>query len=172
MRLTSWTTHTPAGPLTLVLDDAAVVRAAGFTDDVHALAARIGVRAGARAVSAVTDVGEIGKRVAAFLDGDLAALDAVPVDQGGTPFQHDVWDALRRIPPGQTRSYAALAAMADRPQAVRAAGSACGRNLLAPFVPCHRAVRGDGGLGGYAYGLAAKRWLLGHERVHLPHAAR
>ncbi len=70
---------------------------------------------------------------------------------------------MRSIPPGQTWSYARLAAEAGRPTAVRAAGSACARNLVAPFVPCHRVVRSDGSLGGYAYGLDIKRALLAHE---------
>jgi methylated-DNA-[protein]-cysteine S-methyltransferase len=71
---------------------------------------------------------------------------------------------MRQIPPGETWSYAELAAKAGRPQAVRAAGQACARNLVAPFVPCHRVVRSGGSLGGYYYGLAVKRWLLDHER--------
>jgi len=70
---------------------------------------------------------------------------------------------MRQIPPGQTWSYAELAAKAGRPDASRAAGSACARNLVAPFVPCHRVVRSDGTLGGYYYGLPVKEWLLAHE---------
>ncbi|MEL6984995.1 MAG: methylated-DNA--[protein]-cysteine S-methyltransferase, partial [Actinomycetota bacterium] len=98
-----------------------------------------------------------------YLDGDLAALEEVPVDQPGTELQHKVWAELRAIPGGQTRTYTELARSAGRPKAVRAIGSACGRNLIAPFVPCHRALRSDGTLGGYYYGLDVKRWLLSHE---------
>jgi len=70
---------------------------------------------------------------------------------------------MRTIPAGRTWTYARLAAEAGRPTAVRAAGSGCARNLLAPIVPCHRVVRSGGGLGGYFYGLDVKRWLLQHE---------
>jgi len=75
-----------------------------------------------------------------------------------------VWRELQRIPPGQTLSYAALAARAGRPNAVRAAGTACGANQVAVLIPCHRAKRGDGSLGGYAYGLHRKEELLRLER--------
>lgn len=98
-----------------------------------------------------------------YLDGDVAAIDEVPVDQPGTELQQKVWTELRAIPGGQTRTYTELARSAGRPRAVRAIGSACGRNLIAPFVPCHRALRSDGSLGGYYYGLDVKRWLLAHE---------
>lgn len=103
-------------------------------------------------------------RVVAAVDDPARAADAdLPLDVRGTAFRQAVWAALRAIPPGETRSYAELAAAAGRPQAVRAAGSACGANALAVLIPCHRAVRSDGGLGGYAYGLERKRALLERE---------
>jgi methylated-DNA-[protein]-cysteine S-methyltransferase len=105
----------------------------------------------------------ISAAVAAYLAGEVGSLDAVAVRQPGGPFRQAAWRAMRAIPPGQTWSYARLAAVAGRPAAVRAAGSACARNLVAPFVPCHRVVRSDGSLGGYAYGLDVKRALLAHE---------
>ena len=105
----------------------------------------------------------ISAAVPAYLAGDLAALDAIDVRQAGGPFGQAAWRVMRSIPPGQTWSYARLAAEAGQPQAARAAGSACARNLVAPFVPCHRVVRSDGSLGGYAYGLHIKRALLAHE---------
>jgi methylated-DNA-[protein]-cysteine S-methyltransferase len=71
---------------------------------------------------------------------------------------------MRRVPAGETISYTKLAAEAGNPKAVRAAGSACAQNLIAPIVPCHRVLRTDGSLGGYYYGLPAKQWLLAHER--------
>jgi methylated-DNA-[protein]-cysteine S-methyltransferase len=89
----------------------------------------------------------------------------VPVRQPGGAFQQAAWSAMREIPAGHTWSYSELATMAGRPDAVRAAGTACARNTVAPFVPCHRVLRSDGSLGGYAYGLDAKRWLLAHEGV-------
>lgn len=116
---------------------------------------------------------------AELLDGDakFAALlqqvvDAVerpgtandiPLDVKGTAFQEAVWAQLRKIPPGETRSYAQIAAAAGNPKAVRAAGSANGANCVAVLIPCHRVVRSDGSLGGYAYGTEIKRDLLERE---------
>jgi len=88
---------------------------------------------------------------------------ALPLDVKGTAFQEAVWRELARIPPGETLSYAALAARAGKPGAARAAGTACGSNHVAILIPCHRAQRGDGSLGGYAYGLPIKRELLKRE---------
>ncbi len=88
----------------------------------------------------------------------------LPLDVRGTAFQEAIWQALKRIPAGETRSYAELAAMAGRPGAVRAAGSACGANHLPVVIPCHRVTRSGGGLGGYAYGPERKRALLARER--------
>jgi AraC family transcriptional regulator of adaptative response/methylated-DNA-[protein]-cysteine methyltransferase len=100
----------------------------------------------------------------------IAAVEApgrahdLPLDMRGTAFQQAVWQALAAVPAGETLSYAALAAAAGQPGAARAAGSACGANPVAVLVPCHRATRGDGSLGGYAYGPALKRALLARER--------
>ena len=98
-----------------------------------------------------------------YFAGDLMALAELPADGGGTRFQARVWAALRRIPVGQTRSYAGLAAALDMPRAVRAVGHANGLNPLAIVVPCHRVIGSDGALRGYAGGLERKRWLLRHE---------
>jgi AraC family transcriptional regulator, regulatory protein of adaptative response / methylated-DNA-[protein]-cysteine methyltransferase len=88
----------------------------------------------------------------------------LPLDIRGTAFQQAIWRELARVPPGETVSYAALAARAGKPGAARAAGSACGANPVALLIPCHRAQRGDGSLGGYAWGLEIKRALLERER--------
>lgn len=87
----------------------------------------------------------------------------LPLDVRGTAFQEAVWRELSRIPPGESLSYAALAARAGKPGAARAAGSACGANSVAILIPCHRARRGDGSLGGFAYGLERKSALLERE---------
>lgn len=102
----------------------------------------------------------------AYADGDLPALDEISVAQPGGEFHTAVRDAMRRIPPGRTVSYSELAAMAGRPAAARAAAGACARNRVAVVVPCHRVIRGDGGLGGYAFGLEVKQALLDFERRH------
>ena len=86
-----------------------------------------------------------------------------PFVPAGTDFQQAVWRELRRIPPGETRSYAQIAAAVGKPGAVRAAGSANGANNVAVLIPCHRVIRSDGTLGGYAYGLEIKRKLLAKE---------
>jgi methylated-DNA-[protein]-cysteine S-methyltransferase len=152
---------TPVGPLSVVLDDGVVV-ASGFAtveDQLERLPAELRTREVRRCerVAGVTDA------VEAYLGGDVGALDGVPVRQAGGPFMQRAWEEMRRIPPGQTWSYAELAAKSGNATAVRAAGTACARNMVAPFVPCHRVVRSGGSLGGYYYGLATKRWLLDHE---------
>ncbi|RMB52202.1 AraC family transcriptional regulator of adaptative response/methylated-DNA-[protein]-cysteine methyltransferase [Sphingomonas sp. PP-CE-3A-406] len=87
----------------------------------------------------------------------------LPLDVRGTAFQEAIWQALRTIPIGETRTYSELAALAGRPAAVRAAGTACGQNPVSIVIPCHRAQRIGGALGGYAYGLDRKRALLAAE---------
>ncbi len=86
-----------------------------------------------------------------------------PLDLHGTPFQVAVWQALVRIPYGETRSYAEIAQAIDRPRAVRAVGAANGANPVAIIVPCHRVIGSNGTLTGYGGGLPAKRWLLSLE---------
>jgi AraC family transcriptional regulator of adaptative response/methylated-DNA-[protein]-cysteine methyltransferase len=103
------------------------------------------------------------KGIVEFLRGD-ANLAKVPLDIRGTVFQRKVWDELCRIPRGETRTYSQIARAIGTPDAVRAVGSACGANPVAVVVPCHRAVRTDGGLGGYAWGLPRKRKLLALEK--------
>lgn len=154
---------TPGGELAVLLtpeDD--VVRAAGFCS-ADVLLARTAPDLAARGAVPAPARGPVADAVAAYGDGQLAALDGVPVDQPGGPFLQAAWLALRAVPAGTTTSYTGLAAAAGRPAAVRAAGSACARNLIAPFVPCHRIVRSDGSLGGYLYGLDVKERLLRHE---------
>src|SRR6185369_4136694 len=91
------------------------------------------------------------------------AMPELPIDVAGTAFQEAVWRELRKIPAGETRSYADIAAAVGKPKAVRAAGSANGANNVAVLIPCHRVVRSDGSLGGYAYGLPIKDELLRRE---------
>ena len=98
--------------------------------------------------------------VAALLAGRPAAVD---IELIGTAFQHKVWQALMRLPKGQTRSYAELAAELNMPKAARAVARACASNRVAVLVPCHRIVRGDGSLGGYRWGLPIKARLLDNE---------
>jgi methylated-DNA-[protein]-cysteine S-methyltransferase len=102
-------------------------------------------------------------RIRAYFRGELSALDDIPVDGGGTAFQRKVWNALREIPAGTTKSYSELAEVVGRPSAVRAVGMINGRNPISIVVPCHRVIGKDGSLTGYGGGLDRKRWLLQHE---------
>ena len=102
-------------------------------------------------------------KLRAFFSGDLAAIDAIPVETAGTPFQREVWAALRQIPPGETWSYSQLADRIGRPAAVRAVGAANGANPISLVVPCHRVIGANGALTGYAGGVQRKAWLLSHE---------
>ena len=114
---------------------------------------------------------EGGSAFADLLEQVIAAVEApgdfshIPLDVKGTAFQEACWRELQRIPAGETRSYAQIAAAAGNPKAVRAAGSANGANNVAVLIPCHRVIRSDGNLGGYAYGLEIKRKLLEKERT-------
>lgn len=103
-----------------------------------------------------------------YFDGDIHAIDDVAVELNGTPFQKDVWNALRRIPPGTTISYSGLAKRIGQRTAVRAVGAANGANPVAIVVPCHRVIGADGSLTGYGGGLDRKQWLLAHEGISAP----
>lgn len=102
-------------------------------------------------------------RVRAVADALAGNEVRVPLALVGTAFQKRVWDALMKIPRGQTRSYAELAASLGAPRAARAVANACAHNRVAVVVPCHRVVRGDGSLGGYRWGVDMKRGLLARE---------
>lgn len=104
-----------------------------------------------------------------YFDGDIAAPRSLEVVTGGTPFQRDVWGALREIPAGTTMSYLQLATRVGRPSAVRAVGLANGANPVSVVIPCHRVIGSDASLTGYGGGLQRKRWLLEHEgALHSP----
>ncbi len=104
-------------------------------------------------------------RVHAVAERLAGRAGTVPVDLIGTAFQKKVWDALMKIPPGKTNSYAQVAARLEQPDAARAVAGACARNRVAVVVPCHRVIRGDGSLGGYRWGLPLKQALLQRERA-------
>ena len=155
------TTPTAAGPLTIVVDGDGAVLASGFTADLTALALFVDVADLHRR----DDVGDAGKAALSYLDGDLTAIDTVPVRQrAGGQFLTHAWDVLRTVPAGAPVTYREFAELAGRPPAIRAAAQACARNAAALFVPCHRVLRTDGTLGGFRWGLPVKRWLLEHER--------
>ncbi|KAA9149604.1 methylated-DNA--[protein]-cysteine S-methyltransferase [Microbacterium lushaniae] len=155
------TVATPDGAFTLLADESGHVLASGWTPDPDALLGRLPVsRRPGRVVAGGTDAAAA---VRAYYDGDIAAIAAVPVRQFGTALQHAGWEALRRIRPGEPLTYTGFAAALGQPAAVRAAASICARNAPALFVPCHRVLRTDGSLGGFAWGLPVKRSLLARE---------
>jgi methylated-DNA-[protein]-cysteine S-methyltransferase len=154
----STTLRTAVGELSLLVHDDVLV-AAGFTpaEEQHGrLHTRVPLRH-------VRSLGQFSAALSAYFDGDLRAMDTLPVDQPGGAFRQAAWKVMREVPPGETITYTELATRVGSPQAVRAAGTACAQNLIAPVVPCHRVVRTGGALGGYYYGLDKKDWLLAHE---------
>ncbi len=105
---------------------------------------------------------ETKRQLSAYFDGTLQDF-SLPLFTPGTPFQQEVWQQLSTIPYGQTRSYKEQAEILGNPKAIRAVATANGMNRLAIIIPCHRVIGADGGLVGYAGGLARKKWLLDHE---------
>jgi len=142
----------PVGPLTLVAEDGAL---AGLyqSEQRHLPAA---ASFGACDDTALPQVKE---QLTAYFDGALEQFD-VPLTLRGTPFQEQVWAALRGVPYGSTCTYGDLATAIGRPTAIRAVGAANGRNPVCIVVPCHRVVGADGSLTGYAGGVERKRYLL------------
>ena len=156
-----WTiAATTLGPLLIAATDKGLCRVA-FDEDEGALARRFPK---AEIVAGGAALADLAAQVVASVESPDRDLD-LPLDVRGTAFQEAVWQALRNIPAGETRSYSELAAAAGNPRAVRAAGTACGANHLAVVIPCHRAQRSDGSMGGYAYGIDRKRALRKKEGV-------
>jgi len=135
-----------------------------FGDDAQALAERLQTRfPQARFASADAELKRWIARVIAYIEQPQGVLD-LPLDIQGTVFQRRVWQTLQAIPAGQTASYSEIAARIGQPRAFRAVAHACAGNPLALAIPCHRAVRADGALSGYRWGVARKAELLRRER--------
>lgn len=156
------TIDTPDGAFTMLVDDEKRVLASGWTADRDEIIGRLA--AAARPASIREGESDAATAVRAYYDGDLAAIETVPVHQFGTELQRTGWEALRRITPGEPLTYTSFAAELGNPRAVRAAASICARNAPALFVPCHRVLRSDGTMGGFAWGLDVKQSLLARER--------
>lgn len=158
---------TQDGPFGVLADERTVV-AAGWLASPAALAStcRLDVRDDIERVEADAAVGVLALARDAVLDyyaGDLGAPRHVPVRAPSAAFHAAAHRALRAIEPGEVLAYAALAERAGRPRAIRAAAAACAANRTALFTPCHRAIRSDGALGGFLYGVDVKRSLLARE---------
>jgi methylated-DNA-[protein]-cysteine S-methyltransferase len=154
----------PLSPLLLLTDDEGALRALEFEDHEPRMHRLLRDHYGAYTIREGAAPKSIKRALDAFFDGNLDALDDVRTATGGTAFQREVWQALRRIPAATTKSYGQLAASLGRPAASRAVGAANGANPIAIVVPCHRVIGADGTLTGYGGGLPRKRWLLDHER--------
>jgi len=139
-----------------------ILLAAGFTS-AEELATRLEKSDYDLGINPVKAIPIISDLVNDYFAGDLTALNGIKVRQPGPEFSQAVWKAMRKIPVGTTMSYSDLASRAGSPNAVRAVGSVCARNLIAPIVPCHRVVKTGGDLGNYAFGLDYKEQLLRHE---------
>lgn len=156
-----WTiADTSLGKLLIAATDKGLCRVA-FDEDALALATHFPK---AEIVPGGAALAELAARVVARVESPERDQD-LPVDVRGTAFQEAVWQALRDTPAGETRTYAELAAAAGNAKAVRAAGTACGKNHVAVVIPCHRAQRSDGSAGGYAWGLDRKAALRAREGV-------
>ncbi len=151
-------------PLLVVTDDLGNLRALEFADHAARMHRLLREHYGDYVLEDGAAPPSLMSALDAYFAGDLEAVDDIEVATGGTAFQREVWQALRKIPAGTTLSYGRLAARLGRPSASRAVGAANGANPIAIVVPCHRVIGGDGTLTGYAGGLARKRWLLDHEQ--------
>ncbi len=152
---------TPDGAFAILADEDHRVIVSGWTDDRDAVLARL--RPDRRPDRVIPGETSAADAVRAYYDGDLAAIDDVEVAQHGTVLQLAGWRGLRDIAPGAPLTYTGFAAALGSPTAVRAAASICARNAVALFVPCHRVLRGDGTMGGFAWGTAVKQSLLSRE---------
>jgi len=155
------TFKSPVGSLFLISDEH-ILLGAGFRSFAD-LFERMDSHDSSQKPTSVKSIPIISDLLADYFDGDFSALGGISTRQPGAEFSQAAWKAMRKIPAGKTWSYAELAKRAGSPDAVRAAGSACARNLIAPIIPCHRVVKTGGALGNYGYGLTIKEWFLRHE---------
>ncbi|MFZ9986945.1 MAG: methylated-DNA--[protein]-cysteine S-methyltransferase [Candidatus Nanopelagicales bacterium] len=157
LRITS--VRTPWRPIGIVADEEGIVIASWFGEPRESDVAHVDIST-ARKVRHIEGASDA---VRDWVDGDVDAILDVPVDQPGGEFQQAAWQAMRHVTGGTTVSYADLARMSGNPKAVRAAGTACALNHVAPFVPCHRIIHTDGTISAYGFGADLKALLLEHE---------
>ncbi len=163
----SWL-DTPLGPMVAIASDDALyllefVDRRGLEREVERLRQRT------KSViipGTTTPIVSIEQELKAWFDGTLRVFKT-PLFLLGSPFQQSVWEALCRIPYGETRSYLEQAAAIEKPSACRAVANANGANQLAIVIPCHRIINSNGDLGGYGGGIARKQWLIDHEKQHV-----
>lgn len=158
--------ETPIGKMLVVSDRDGNLRAVDWTDYEVRMRRLLCLHYGKSGfrLDPTPDPNRLTDAIGSYFAGELEAIDALPVETGGTPFQRQVWGALRKIRCGVTVSYAQLAERIGRPAAVRAVGLANGSNPVGVVVPCHRVIGSDGSLTGYGGGIERKHWLLEHEQ--------
>jgi methylated-DNA-[protein]-cysteine S-methyltransferase len=161
---------TALGTILLVADQQALC-ALEYADQQTQLVKRLTRRYGQMQLQRAKNPHGFTDLLKAYFAGDYSAIDRIPVNAGGTPFQQQVWSALRDIPLGNTISYGELAAKLGKPTAARAVGMANAINPISIVVPCHRVIGANATLVGYGGGLERKQWLLRYEGVHLPRLA-
>jgi methylated-DNA-[protein]-cysteine S-methyltransferase len=155
----------PYGKLLLARTPRGLVRVGLPNQDAGELLEELARRVSPRVLEAPAGLDEARRELDLYFEGKLERFD-LPLDwQLSDGFQLQVQRQIARIPYGQTRTYTEMATRAGNERAVRAAGSACGRNPIPVIVPCHRVLRLDGSLGGYGGGLSMKRGLLEHEGI-------
>ena len=155
---------TPLGDMQVVSDPKGLC-AIDFSDCEDRLMAHLRRRFGEITLQAEDDPAGAVTALKSYFNGHVTAINTLPANPGGTPFQQTVWRALRQIPVGTRVAYGAFAKQLGHPSASRAVGNANGKNPLSIVVPCHRLVGANGALTGYAGGIERKRWLLAHEEA-------
>lgn len=153
--------ETKLGKISLIAHEDILI-AAGF-HGFETLFNRLDLQDKAKPVSKVKNIPIISDLVLDYFEGTLDAINGINVRQSGAKFSQNIWKVMRKIPAGKTLSYAELAKRAGSASAVRAAGTACGANLIAPVIPCHRILKSNGEIGNYGYGVRLKELLLKHE---------
>jgi O-6-methylguanine DNA methyltransferase len=166
LRLEKWISL--VSPLLIVTDDDGILRALEFGDYESRMDRLLRAHYGDISLEERRVPESLIEKLHAYFAGELAAIEQIQTATGGTPFQKEVWGALRDIPAGTTLSYGQLAGKLNRPGASRAVGAANGANPIPIVVPCHRVIGGNGTLTGYGGGLSHKKWLLDHEARHSP----
>jgi methylated-DNA-[protein]-cysteine S-methyltransferase len=156
---------TPIGEMLIVADREGNLRSMGWTDHETGMRRLLRLHYGENGfrLERARNPNGLTYAISSYFEGDLMAIDILPVQTAGTPFQREVWRALRNIPCGTTVSYAKVAEQIGRPAAVRAVGLANGSNPVGVVVPCHRVIGANGSLTGYGGGIERKSWLLEYE---------
>lgn len=156
---------TPLGPLWILADEQGCLRAVEWEEHSDRMVELLNIHYRSQGYERIgaSNPGGLSDKLTAWFEGELSIIDDLPTATAGTPFQREVWKALRQIPCGQVMHYGQLAALLGRPGAARAVGAANGSNPVSIVVPCHRVIGRNGTLTGYAGGVQRKEWLLRHE---------